>query len=117
MNVQTPLLKLSAGIFRQYINDNLYVYDLSIQHEPWLQTIYNLKLFLIIIQVNINGDISFGQAYSSYTPITFPMSNGVPLVAVYLTDLHTARTGDEEIYYREDNTTEILEVTTSGTTL
>ena len=67
------------------------------------------------MQVNINGDISFGTAYTSYTPTPFPLNVRIPIIAVYLTDLHTARTGAEEIYYREDTTTEILEVRASGT--
>ena len=63
-------------------------------------------------QVNINGDISFGQGYTGFTPTPFPLDVEIPIVAAYFTDLHTNRTGEEEIYYREDTTQEILQVQT-----
>ena len=74
------------------------------------KTIIQTKDFFL--QVNINGDISFDQSYGSFTPMPFPLSDQIPIVAAYLTDIHTgsSRSSVAEIYYREDTSTEILQV-------
>ena len=74
--------------------------------------VVNINQSRYIEQININGGISFGKAYDSYTSTPFPLEDEPPIIASYLTDLHTERNHSlvAEIYHREDTTPEILQV-------
>ena len=56
-------------------------------------------------QVNNNGDLSFGLAWSGYSPTAFPIPN-IPLVAPYLADVDTRGTGS--VWYRSTQNTTLL---------
>ena len=47
--------------------------------------------------MNNNGDLSFGQAWSSYVPTQFPIPT-YPVVAIYQADVDTRGTGS--VWYR-----------------
>ena len=58
-----------------------------------------------IRQVNNNGDLSFGAAWSVWTPTAFPIPN-IPLVAPYQADVDTRGTG--RVWYRSTQNTTLL---------
>ena len=54
-------------------------------------------------QANTNGILSFGDPpQDDYTPVKFPLSGGVPIVAPFWADVDTIGTGD--IWVRESST-------------
>ena len=56
-------------------------------------------------QVNNNGDLSFGLAWSGFSPTEFPIPN-IPLVAPYLADVDTRGTG--RVWYRSTQNAALL---------
>ena len=56
--------------------------------------------------MNNNGDISFTQSLSGYTPQQFPLDAGVPIIAPYWADVDTRGTGN--VWYRLTTDPEII---------
>ena len=56
--------------------------------------------------MNNNGDISFTEALSGYTPERFPLNNSVPVIAPYWADVDTRGTGN--VWYRLTTVPEII---------
>ena len=57
------------------------------------------------MQLNNNGDLSFNNSFSSYTPQPFPIST--PLIAPFWTDLYTGYFGS--LWYRVTTDSDIIE--------
>ena len=56
--------------------------------------------------MNNNGDISFNEALSGYTPDQFPLVDSVPVIAPYWADVDTRGTGS--VLYRLTTDPEII---------
>lgn len=63
--------------------------------------------FLLLLQVNNNGIISFLKEVSQFTPVAFPISKDRRVVAAFWADVDNRRAGD--VYYRESKDQALLE--------
>ena len=57
------------------------------------------------MQVNNNGDLTFNAAYSTYTPLPFPIQ-GNPMIAPFFADVDTRGTG--KVWYRSTTNSALL---------
>ena len=58
------------------------------------------------MQVNADGVISLGRAYSTFTPRSLPLTGTDKIIAPYWADVDTRGTGD--IYYRQSTDHSLL---------
>ena len=63
-------------------------------------------VFISNLQLNNNGDISFNESLSDYTPEQFPLNDSVPIIAPYWADVDTRGTGN--VWYRLTTDPEII---------
>ena len=61
---------------------------------------------MLILQVNINGIISFDGAVSAFVPTPFPLSGSTILIAPYWADIDTRGIGT--VWYRETSSPDLL---------
>lgn len=50
------------------------------------------------MQVNNNGDLSFGKAFSNYNALQFPLDGLYKIIAIFWTDIDTKQKGN--VFYR-----------------
>lgn len=59
----------------------------------------------VFLQVNNNGDVTFGGAYAGYSPMPFPIA-GNPMIAPFFADIDTNGAGT--VWYRTTTDASLL---------